>query len=694
MAACVPILSALCAMQGRDMLLRTHITLMAAGGLVLSALGWVGASYLQEQLLEQQITLQAQTAQVSEWANTLGQESRLLDRQLDQMVSEPVLLMAAQRGDKAAWSQWLSQAGHHLSDHIDLQEIAVWRPDAEPVTIWGQVRHGLLDQRSQERVQLHGTADGLRVLGQGMALTVSARRLGTAPESAVLVIARDVRHALQDMAQRTGSSFALRDVRGRLLSTTDAALWTAAEQVVNRHEAARQALTVNARTYMLSSVPVYDVSGHLAGSLVQLADYTQEADARQYLQRLMLLGSGLALLLIVLGLNLYVRHKLRPLERAIDALQALAQGNTEVRLPHTGDDEIGRIGQAVGTFRQNLKELSMGRALRERMRRRQERLLRGKLEQLAHATHQPLQFAAVQNDEEQLRQLARVMNELSGRLIDQHQQLTGMVQELREALISKTRLAGLEQELQIAAQVQLSILPRQHPKDDRLQLHCHITPAREVGGDFYDYFFIDQQHLAFVIADVSGKGVPAALFMTITRTLLKATAQFIAQPTVCLEQLNNLLSAENEQMMFVTLFYGVLNLEDGTVRYVNAGHNPPYVLRRSGAVELVPRTAGIAVAVHEGFTYREGQLRLESGDQLFLFTDGVTEAFNDQSQEYGEPRLERALQLANGCTVEAAPAQVTQAVLDDVHQFENGAPQADDMTCMTIRWMGVQGNGS
>lgn len=694
MAACVPILSALCAMLGHDMLLRTHITLMAAGGLVLSALGWVGASYLQEQLLEQQVTLQAQAAQVSEWANTLGQENRLLDRQLDQMVSEPELVMAAQRGDKATWSQWLSQAGHHLSDHIDLQEIAVWRPDAEPVTIWGQVRHSLLDQRSQERVQLHGTADGLRVLGQGMALTVSARRLGTAPESAVLVIARDVRHALQDMAQRTGASFALLDVRGRLLSTTDAALWAAAEQVVNRHDDARQALTVNARTYMLSSVPVHDVSGHLAGSLVQLADYTQEADARQYLQRLVLWGSGLALLLVVLGLNLYVRHKLRPLERAIDALQTLAQGNTEVRLPHTGDDEIGRIGQAVGTFRQNLKELSMGRALRERMRRRQERLLRGKLEQLAHATHQPLQFAAVQNEEEQLRQLARVMNELSGRLIDQHQQLTGMVQELREALVSKTRLAGLEQELQIAAQVQLSILPRQHPKDKRLQLHCHITPAREVGGDFYDYFFIDQQHLAFVIADVSGKGVPAALFMTITRTLLKATAQFIAQPTVCLEQLNNLLSAENEQMMFVTLFYGVLNLEDGTVRYVNAGHNPPYVLRRGGAVELVPRTAGIAVAVHEGFAYREGQLRLESGDQLFLFTDGVTEAFNNQSQEYGEPRLERALQLANGCTVEAAPAQVTQAVVDDVHQFENGAPQADDMTCMTIRWVGVQGTVS
>lgn len=143
-------------------------------------------------------------------------------------------------------------------------------------------------------------------------------------------------------------------------------------------------------------------------------------------------------------------------------------GDTRVRLPYSGNDEIGRIAQ----------ELAATRALRERVRRRQERLLRTKLQALAQATHQSIDFAAGHSDEEQLRQLAAVMNELSGRLIDQHQRLTGMVQELREALITKNRLAGLEQELQIAAQVQLSILPRQAPRDARVQLHCHITPAQ------------------------------------------------------------------------------------------------------------------------------------------------------------------------------------------------------------------------
>ena len=341
----------------------------------------------------------------------------------------------------------------------------------------------------------------------------------------------------------------------------------------------------------------------------------------------------------------------------------------------------------MATFRRNAQELAATRALRERVRRRQERLLRTKLQALAQATHQPLEFEAGRSDEEQLRQLAGVMNELSGRLIDQHQRLTGMVQELREALITKNRLAGLEQELQIAAQVQLSILPRQPPQDARVQLHCHITPAREVGGDFYDYFFIDHAHLGFVIADVSGKGVPAALFMTITRTLLKATAQFIAEPTRCVAQLNDLLAAENDQMMFVTLFYGVLHLESGHVRYVNAGHNPPYLLRGDGSVAPLARTGGVAVAVSEGFTYRHGSVDLQAGDQLFLYTDGVTEAFNPDGQEYGDARLAQVLHAALAAT-DHAPAHIAAQVLADVHAFERGAPQADDITCVALRYLG------
>ena len=446
------------------------------------------------------------------------------------------------------------------------------------------------------------------------------------------------------------------------------------------------------------------LAGHTAGALVTLDERSAEADASRFLGQLALGGTLVLVLAVLLGLNFYLGRSFRPLEHAITVLQALARGDTSVRLQHRGNDEIGRIAQAVVSLRRTAQELMAGRALRERVRRRQERLIQRQLHTLADATdigrreeilgllQTHSNHSAAQGDEELLRQLAAVMGDLTQRLIQQHQSLSSMVVELREALVTKTRLAGLEQELQIAAQVQLSILPRELPTDPRVQLHCHITPAREVGGDFYDYFHLDDEHLGFVMADVSGKGVPAALFMAITRTLLKATALFVTAPTLCIGKLNDLLAKENEQMMFVTIFYGVLHLPTGQVTYVNAGHNPPYQLLADSRVQAVPRTGGMAVAVSEDFPYREGRLTLAPGETLFLYTDGITEAFDCDAQEYGDARLEAVLQglqqPQGGAGRRLPPTDLCNAVLADVHQFERGAPQADDITCMALRYQG------
>lgn len=674
------------------MLLRTRITWIAAAGLLLTALGLWGGSWLREQLLLQRVAQAAQAAQTSLWAETLASEDRLLDERIDKLMLMPGFLPAAQKGDAQALERLMARAGLVVgaSDTAAPVALAALLSMGNAPLVLGPAQSApLLDADSLERAAVGDAVDGLRLMGSGQALVLSTRRLQNQGEALVMVLARDARHALEHMAQRMGASVALLDLHGRLLRSTDAALWTAAASQVSHRSAQHAELALNGRTYAVSSMQVNDLAGHAAGTLVTLTDHTQDAQAIRFLDRLVLGGAAALLLVVLLGLNWYVRRSLRPLERSIDALQALAQGDDTVRLPYTGNDEIGRIAQAVGQFRRNAQELASTRALRERVRRRQERLLRTKLQALAQATHQPLDFAVGGNDEEQLRQLAGVMNELSGRLIDQHQRLTGMVQELREALVTKNRLAGLEQELQIAAQVQLSILPRQAPQDGRVQLHCHITPAREVGGDFYDYFFIDDQHLGFVIADVSGKGVPAALFMTIARTLLKATAQFIAEPTRCMGQLNDLLAAENEQMMFVTMFYGVLHLETGHVRYVNAGHNPPYLLRGDGSVSTLARTGGIAVAVSEDFPYRHGSVDLAPGDQLFLYTDGVTEAFDPDGQEYGDARLDQTLRRVLAQS-DHLPEQVAAGVLADVHAFERGAPQADDITCVALRYLGGQ----
>ena len=671
------------------MLLRTRITGIAAAGLLLSVLCLLGGSLLHEQLLRQRLAASAQSAQAALWAEALAAEDRALDESIDKLLLVPQFQSGVRLGERDALDVAMAGEGLLPGPEQPLALVALLGMGSAPM-LWGQTLDSpLLDADSLERASVGDAVDGLHLVGSSKVLVLSTRRLAGQGDAAVLVLARDARHALAQMAQRSGAAVALLDLHGRLLRTTDAALWQAAAPHVALRGAQYAELELNARSYTISSMPVNDLAGHAAGTLVTLTDHTQDAEASRFLERLALGGTAALVLAVLLGLNWYLRRSLQPLEKSIDALQSLAQGDASVHLPYSGNDEIGRIAQAVATFRRNAQELAATRALRERVRRRQERLLRTKLQALAQATHQPLEFEAGRSDEEQLRQLAGVMNELSGRLIDQHQRLTGMVQELREALITKNRLAGLEQELQIAAQVQLSILPRQPPQDARVQLHCHITPAREVGGDFYDYFFIDHAHLGFVIADVSGKGVPAALFMTITRTLLKATAQFIAEPTQCVGQLNDLLANENEQMMFVTLFYGVLHLPTGQLQYVNAGHNPPYLLRADGHVEQLPRTKGMAVAVSEGFPYRSASVQLQLGELVMLYTDGVTEAFDPDSQEYGEARLEQVLRQACANT-DRHPLHVAQALLADVHAFERGAPQADDITCMALRYQGPQ----
>ncbi len=671
------------------MLLRTRITLMVAASLLLLAAGWRVATLVRDQLAERRLAVAVQTAHAALWSQALAAQDRELDERMDKLLLLPGFALSARQADAPALERLLSDAGALPAQAGPLQVAAVLGGGRAPAVLGVAMARELLDADSLERAVTGDSVDGLRLVGPRQALVLSTRRLPGEGEPQVLVLARDVRQALDHIRDRSGAELTLLDLRGRLVATTDEALWRQAAGHVAQRGAQVDALRLDGRSYTVSALAVNDLAGHPAGSVVALLDQTRDAQAQAFLGRLVLAGMGLAVLAVLLALNAYLRASLRPLEKSIDALAALAQGDDSVHLPAGGNDEIGRIARAVATFRRNAQELAATRALRERVRRRQERLLRTRLQVLAEATQQPLAWHAGGSDEEQLRQLAAVMNELSGRLIEQHQRLTGMVQELREALVTKTRLAGLEQELQIAAQVQLSILPHNPPQDARVQLHCHITPAREVGGDFYDYFFIDESRLGFVIADVSGKGVPAALFMTITRTLLKATAQFVGEPTRCLTQLNDLLAAENEQMMFVTLFYGVLDLASGQAQYVNAGHNPPYVLRADGSVQAVARTGGMAVAVSEGFPYRSALLQLQPGERLFLYTDGVTEAFDPDGREYGEERLERALRRAAAAGAPDTAEAPARAVLADVHQFERGAPQADDITCMVLRYVGA-----
>jgi sigma-B regulation protein RsbU (phosphoserine phosphatase) len=245
-----------------------------------------------------------------------------------------------------------------------------------------------------------------------------------------------------------------------------------------------------------------------------------------------------------------------------------------------------------------------------------------------------------------------------------------------------TKLVSIQQELDVARRMQQSIVPTRFPSRPDLQMFARMIPAREVGGDFYDYFWLSDQKIGIVIADVSGKGVPAALFMAVSRTLLRAIAPSAASPGACLALANDLLSQDNEATMFVTLFYGILDTATGELDYANGGHNPPYLIGPGGEVSQLPGTGGMALGVMEGTPFAEGRTRLEAGSTLLLYTDGVTEAFNAADEEYGELRLAQHLAGSTGETVEV----LLKRLFDSVHQFADGAPQSDDITCLAVHY--------
>ncbi len=267
----------------------------------------------------------------------------------------------------------------------------------------------------------------------------------------------------------------------------------------------------------------------------------------------------------------------------------------------------------------------------------------------------------------------------------QHQ-LILYTEELQRTAAARQRL---ESELAIAREIQHGMLPvlsRDFTAGGAFQVAAELLPAREVGGDLYDCFLLDDRHLCVMVGDVSGKGIPAALFMSVAQTLQRDEATRSRTPGECLTRLNARLMARNESMMFVTCFLAVIDLETGDVTYANAGHNPPYRLPvGGGGPEPLTDLHGPPLALMEG-QYEFSRMRLVPGDGLFLYTDGVTEAMNAAREEYGVARLETVLSRAAAAE---DPQETVDRVLADVGDFVAGAEQSDDLTILCFRLAGV-----
>lgn len=254
---------------------------------------------------------------------------------------------------------------------------------------------------------------------------------------------------------------------------------------------------------------------------------------------------------------------------------------------------------------------------------------------------------------------------------------------IKEAQKEHDQLEAIRYDLSVAQEIQQAILPKSFPpfpQYDQFDIYARMTAAKSVGGDFYDFFMIDDSHLGLTIADVSDKGVPAAIFMAISRTMIRANALSQLSPAACMRKTNDLLCKESVNSMFVTAFYSILNIHTGELVYCNAGHNQPILCRDGQEAQMLPLTGGMALGVVPGCNFGERSIRLTKGDTIFFYTDGVSEAINTNNELFGEQRLLHVCEKAK----HLSPERIVTAVENALASFVGDAEQSDDVTMMAL----------
>jgi len=280
------------------------------------------------------------------------------------------------------------------------------------------------------------------------------------------------------------------------------------------------------------------------------------------------------------------------------------------------------------------------------------------------------------------------MGHLAETLINMEKTLQQYIMDLKETTAANEKIRS---ELRIAHDIQMSMLPQTFPafpKRDEIDIYAMLEPAKEVGGDLYDFFFIDHDHLCFMIGDVSDKGVPAALFMARSKSLIRATSMLlkkgkegIPSPSEIISEVNNELTRDNEHCMFVTLLLGILNIKSGNISITNAGHNLPYLLKEN-KIELIELPHKTPLGLRENIQYTSEELILSDHQSIFLYTDGITEATNEKDELFGENKLEKTLRTLSN----SSPYTVLKMIIKEVHDFAGNTSQSDDITMLAIQY--------
>lgn len=465
-------------------------------------------------------------------------------------------------------------------------------------------------------------------------------------------------------------------------------------------------LQLSGRWYQFVPLTITSSSGAGIGTVFSRRDVTF-ADQQKTIVLMSALSASLLLFLVLITwLYGYLQNALRPLSEVTDAVRALARGDAmvSVEVPPVAD-EVGRIAEAVEVFRQNAKQIALEDFRSRIQRAHQHNIIHGEMQRLA-GTLEPGARDELIEDLSRIEQQSRTITTkdkandamltiafktMAERVVGQHQRLASLLHErtadleiVREALAQRTQLNRLREEFEVARELQLSTLPKQFPPfpgRSEFDLYAAMRPAKEVGGDFFDFTLLDDNRLAVFVGDASGKGISAAMFILTARNLLRSSITRGSSIVDCLALANNTLAFENDTMMFATVFVAVIDLSTGRIACANAGHNPPLIRRRNGEVVALADHTGIALGVMENAEFTLQEHLMQPGDTLLMFSDGVTEAVDREGRLFDDRRLVSTLKIHGS----RGARSLTDSIFLALDTFGGGAEQADDITVLALR---------
>ena len=691
------------------MLLRTRIVLIFGIATLLLLAVVVAPVWLVLNLSETALVEVRREAQEAAWMGALADAATPYEILSAELAADPILFNAVTRDEPSTVQLLLATARTRSKvSRLDLisADGRLIASSAGPSAEGPMIDTTNLRNRIAEEPWLQG----IETAADGSMLVVVTTAF---PGGRFLSVAAPAEPVLRELARGGERRLFVIDRTGALRMSTAESDWPVIEAARARAGLNPVLIEQDRRTFNAVSTPLLNSAALQIGTLVAVRDVTAASQRRS----LVLLGAGgmaaVAFALLLLGLYGFAKGALDPLSEITRVIRAIAAGDAmySADIPDRRD-EVGAIAGAVEVFRRDIVALARTKT-RETLRAAQQRaLILHEMETLAGVLD-PDERAALMAElaagtrEGEVQEgggqegeaLAAAFKSMAARVVAQHVKLADLLAErtrdlevVRQALAERAQLSRLRQELEVARHLQLSSLPQVFPPfPDRTEfdIFASMQPAKEVGGDFYDFALLGGDRLAIMIGDASGKGVSAAMFIAMGRSILRSAIVRGASPAQALGLANSTLAVENHTMMFATVFAAILDLRTGWLTYASAGHNPPYVVGPGMPVSVLGGEAGIALGVMEDAEYEDVERQVEPGASLVLFTDGVTEANASDMSMFDEERLEAEIAVL----ADAGPERMVAAIQESVARFASGMEQADDITVLSARWNGPAADG-